>query len=106
VYEVKLMHLLFCRLQSAISHPDNKTVVSMRAARLAEAAAAFPRLGGEILPHLLQPLQEHRYTTHQLVEALRNLPVASPRPPTRPSNATTASSQRSPVSSFGSVANF
>jgi hypothetical protein len=37
---------------------------------LGAAAIASPRLGGEILPHLLQPLQEHRYTAQQLLEAL------------------------------------
>jgi hypothetical protein len=41
-----------------------------RADLLSAAAAASPRLGGEILPHLLQPLREHRYTAQQLLEAL------------------------------------
>jgi hypothetical protein len=41
-----------------------------RAGLLSAAAIASPRLGGEILPHLLQPLQEHRYTAQQLLEAL------------------------------------
>jgi hypothetical protein len=41
-----------------------------RADLLSAAATASPRLGGEILPHLLQSLQEHRYTAQQLLEAL------------------------------------
>jgi hypothetical protein len=46
-----------------------------RADLLSAAATASPRLGGEILPHLLQALQEHRYTAQQLLEAL-SLPSA------------------------------
>jgi hypothetical protein len=37
---------------------------------LSAAAIAPPRLGGEILPYLLQPLQEHRYTAQALLDAL------------------------------------
>jgi hypothetical protein len=52
----------------------------MRKALLVEAAAAFPQLGGEVLPHLLQPLQERRYTALQLVGALGEMSTASPSP--------------------------
>jgi hypothetical protein len=34
------------------------------------ASTASPRLGGEILPHLLQTLQEHRYTAQAVLDAL------------------------------------
>jgi hypothetical protein len=37
---------------------------------LSGAAETSPRLGSNILPYLLQPLQEHRYTAQQLLDAL------------------------------------
>jgi hypothetical protein len=56
------------RLQGQLCHPVDGA--QRRADLLSAAAAASPRLGGEILPHLLQPLQEHRYTAQQLLETL------------------------------------
>jgi serine/threonine protein kinase len=64
----------------AICHPELPSVVTRRSALLRAAAIASPRLGGEILPCLLQPLQEHRYTAEALLDELEALndPVAMP----------------------------
>jgi hypothetical protein len=74
------LHRLYEDRGGAICHPDLPSVVARRSALLRAAAIAAPRLGGEILPCLLQPLQEHRYTAEALLDDLEALndPVAVP----------------------------
>jgi hypothetical protein len=74
------LHRLYENGGGAICHPELPSVVARRSALLRAAAAASPRLGGEILPCLLQPLQEHRYTAEALLDELEALndPVAMP----------------------------
>jgi hypothetical protein len=73
-------HRLYQNAGGAICHPELPSVVTRRSALLRAAAIASPRLGGEILPCLLQPLQEHRYTAEALLDELEALndPVAMP----------------------------
>jgi hypothetical protein len=74
------LHRLYENGGGAICHPDLPHVVARRSSLLRAAAIASPRLGGEILPCLLQPLQEHRYTAEALLDELEALndPVAMP----------------------------
>jgi hypothetical protein len=55
------------------TNPTDPVVQQRRDELLTEAAVRSPGFGGLILPHLLQPLQENRYTAQQIVEAFARL---------------------------------
>jgi hypothetical protein len=65
-----------CRVP--LSHPTHPPVRQRRRQVLKESALKSWRLGGLILPYLLSPLQEHRYTAQQLVNALRTVQLVVP----------------------------
>jgi hypothetical protein len=64
-----LLHWL-CRLEKTPIDPDHLADSIRRRQHLAEAAAIAPYLAERVLPHLLQPLQEHRFTSGQLWHVL------------------------------------
>jgi hypothetical protein len=68
-------------VRERITNPHDAFVKERRDDLLREAAARSPGFGVVILPFMLQPLQEYRYTAEQILSAfnqLANAPVCNP----------------------------